>query len=192
MHFIGIPALLYHLTFLDEEVVSVLTDVTCSVGTAFLNLRFLRKAGGILLWLNCFDTPAVLKRERVCGVFRAMNYLFKSRWHQPEIPVGFFFSAGVGFKFGLYWRLHSDLLLLCHPTGFIVPSMYSLWKNWHRILKGYVEVWFPQHKLPWICQHLNVCLQRNEGEEVLTSCFQISVLHPNDAVLMGSYLSSGH
>lgn len=114
----------------------------------------------------------MLKSERVCGVFRTTKCLFKSWWHQPEIPVRFF-SAGVGFKFGLYWRLHSDLLLLCHPTGFIVPSVYSLWKNWHHILKGYVEVWFPQHKLPWICQDLNVCLQRNEGEKALASCFQI-------------------
>lgn len=63
--------------------------------------------------------------------------------------------------------------------------MNSLYKNWHHFLKGYVEFSFPQHKLPWICQVLNVCLQRNEVEKVYGSCFQMHVLHSSDAVLTG-------
>lgn len=44
---------------------------------------------------------------------------------------------------------------------------------------------FPQHKLLWICQVLNVCLQKNEVEKVYGSCFQMHVLLSSDAVLTG-------
>lgn len=104
--------------------------------------------------------------------------LVASGWN-PWGPL----PAGACFKLGLH--RHLNLLLWCYPTGLKVLSVNSLWNNWHHFLKGCVEFLFPQHRLPWICQVLNVCLQRNEVEKVHGSHFQLHVLLSSDTLLTG-------